>query len=64
TGYLSWKIPSTLKDGSDYKIKVVSASNNSISGESENFSIITGSPGNSFFLNSSQFDETEYNHYR
>ncbi len=64
TGYLSWKIPSALKDGSDYKIKVVSASNNSISGESENFSIITGSPGNSFFLNSSQFDETEYNHYR
>ncbi|MGC8804353.1 MAG: lectin like domain-containing protein [Candidatus Ratteibacteria bacterium] len=64
TGYLSWKIPPTLKDGFDYKIKVISTSNNRISGESENFSIAAGSAGNSFFLNGSRFDETEDDYYR
>ncbi|HOK80290.1 MAG TPA: hypothetical protein PK354_05525, partial [bacterium] len=64
TGYLSWKIPSTLKDGSDYKIKIISTSNNKISSESENFSITTGGAGNSFFLNSSRFDETEDSYYK
>ncbi|MCM8788352.1 MAG: GPI anchored serine-threonine rich family protein, partial [Candidatus Omnitrophica bacterium] len=54
TGSLLWKIPSGLKSGSDYKIRVFSVSNTNISATGDYFSIVTTV---NRFIETNQYDQ-------
>ena len=57
TGSLLWKIPAGLKSGSDYKIKVVSVSNASVSATGDYFSIIAKTAVDRLIIDRSQYEQ-------
>ncbi|MCM8817437.1 MAG: GPI anchored serine-threonine rich family protein, partial [Candidatus Omnitrophica bacterium] len=66
TGSFLWKIPQKLNPGNDYRIKIVSTSNSSISATGNCFSIVNNNGSESkFMINSGRCEETEeYNYYK